>query len=107
LNLQQSRVGQAATRLDDVRRELEGLTSHARDLVQQAGFLEARLAEETDAVKRHEIEQAQRHAKLEAERATAQEQRVRTREADVFQAFQTEESRGTDLISRLEQLIKK
>jgi hypothetical protein len=107
LNLQQNRVTQATARLDDVRRELEGVTGHARELAQQQTALEARLAVETDATTRREIERAQAATKQELERAAALEQQVRNRETETYQTVQTEESRWTDLISRLEQLLKK
>jgi hypothetical protein len=107
LNLQQNRVTQATARLDEVRRELEGVMARAREMAQEATSLEARLAEETDATKRRDIERAQVGTKQESERAAAQEQRVRNRETEVYQALQTEEARWTELISRLEQLLKK
>ena len=40
LNLQQNRVTQATARLDDVRRELEGVSGRARELAQQESALE-------------------------------------------------------------------
>jgi hypothetical protein len=107
LNLQQNRVTQATARMDDVRRELEGVSGRTRELAQQATALEGRLAEEADPVKRREIERAQAATKQEAEGAAAHEQQVKQREIDAYQVVQTEEARWTDLISRLEQLLKK
>ena len=91
-----------------MRRELEGVSGRARELAQQATALEGRLAEEADPVKRREIERAQAATKQEAEGAAAHEQQVRNSgQIDAYQVVQTEEARWTDLISRLEQLLKK
>jgi outer membrane murein-binding lipoprotein Lpp len=107
LNLQQNRVSQATARLDGARRELEGLTNRDRELAQSAAAGDLALTQETDPAKRREIEQGQRAMKDEAERVAVQLQQVRNREAEAYQAEQAEEARWTDLISRLEQLLKK
>jgi len=107
LNLQQNRVVQANSRLDIVRRELEGLGNRAREITQQAASIEAALPQETDPVKRRQLEDEQKGNKMESERNAAQEQQVRSREAEAYQTAQTEEARWTELISRLEQLLKK
>jgi flagellar biosynthesis GTPase FlhF len=107
LSLQQNRVSQAIARLDNVRRELEALGNGARELTQNAAAMEAALAQETDPAQRKAIEEQLRAQKQELERMTAQEQQVRAREAEADQSSQTEEARWTDLISRLEQLLKK
>jgi hypothetical protein len=107
LNLQQNRVIQATARLDGVRRELEGLTNNEREIAQNAAATDLALTQETDPAKRREFEQAQRAMRQEAERVAVQLQQVRSRETEAYQAAQTEEARWTDLISRLEQLLKK
>ena len=107
LSLQQNRVGQATARLDAVRRELEGLTNRDRELAQNAASNDIFLTQETDPAKRREVEASQRVTKEEAERIATQLQQVRSREAEASQAAQTEEARWTELISRLEQLLKK
>ena len=107
LNLQQNRVAQATARLDGFRRELEGLTNRDRELAQAAASGDLALTQETDPAKRKAMEQEQRAMKEEAERVSVQLQQVRNREAEASQSSQTEEARWTDLISRLEQLLKK
>jgi hypothetical protein len=107
LNLQQNRFAQANARLDGLRRELDGLTNNERDFAQAAAAQDLMLTQETDPVKRRAIEQEQRGTKMASERVAAQLQQVRAREAEAYQTAQTEEARWTELISRLEQLLKK
>jgi hypothetical protein len=107
LNLQQNRVAQATARHDGFMRELEGLTNRDRELAQAAATGDLALTQETDPAKRRAMEQEQRAMKEEAERVSVQLQQVRTREAEASQSAQTEEARWTELISRLEQLLKK
>jgi hypothetical protein len=107
LSLEQSRITQAATRLDAARRELEAVSGRARELAQQAATLEALVDQETDPVKRRKFEEGLRDTQYEAKKFAAQEQQVRNRETEAYQASQTEEARWTELISKLEQLLKK
>jgi DNA integrity scanning protein DisA with diadenylate cyclase activity len=107
MTLQQSRVTQATTRLETVRRELERVTLHANELGDQAASVESQLMAEADPDKRRELELAQKATKQEIQRNKAQEQLVRTHESEAFQAAQAEESRWADLASQLEQLAKK
>jgi hypothetical protein len=107
LSLQQNRVTHATSRLDAVRRELDTITTNARELTQNAAALDTALSQEADPAKRQQLEQQIRDQKVELERMAAQEQQLRAREGEADQATQTEEARWTELISRLEQLLKK
>lgn len=107
LSLQQNRVTQATSRLDAVRRELEEVGNSSRELAQNAAAMETALTQETDPAKRRQLEEQLRDQKQQLERLAAHEQQVRGREAEADQASQTEEARWTELISRLEQLLKK
>jgi hypothetical protein len=107
LTLQQGRVTQATMRLDAVRRELEGVTSRADELASQATSLEEQLSVETAPDRRRQLEDAGAATKQETRRIKAQEQHVRNRESEAFQAAQTEETRWAELASQLEQLLKK
>jgi hypothetical protein len=107
LNVQQSRVAQAMNRLDVVRRELEQITMQAQETAQNMSALEMRLPQETDPAHRTEVEMQLRAMKQESESLAAREQQVRAREAEASQSQQTEEQRWTELIGRLEQLLKK
>jgi hypothetical protein len=107
LSLQQNRVTQATARLDSVRREVEGVTNQSRATADQVAEMDAALLQETDPVKRRAFEQQQRDFKQQAAQIAAMEQQVRQRETEAEQAAQTEEQRWTELIGRLEQLLKK
>lgn len=107
LNLQLSRVSQATERLEGFRRELDGLTNAERENAQNAAANDLALTQETDPAKRREFEAAVRAMKQEGERVAAQLQQVRNREAEAYQAEQAEEARWTELIAKLEQLLKK
>jgi hypothetical protein len=107
LTLQQNRVTQATARLDNVRRELEAIGNTARELTQNTTAMDVALTQETDPAKRQQLEMQVRDQKQELERMAAQEQQIRAREAEADQASQTEAARWSDLIGRLEQLLKK
>jgi hypothetical protein len=107
LSLQQNRVAQANSRLDVVRRELDGLTNRSREIAQRAATLDQALTQETDPAKRRDLEDEQRAMKQAAEQVVGQEQQGRARETEAYQTAQSEEQRWTELISRLEQLLKK
>jgi hypothetical protein len=107
LNLQQNRLMNATARLDAVRRELEALGNSTRELTQNVGVMEAALPQETDPVRRRALEQQLRDQKQELERLAAQEEQIKARETEAYQSSQSEEARWTDLINRLEQLLKK
>jgi hypothetical protein len=53
------------------------------------------------------LEDVSRNLKVEQQRFASQEQQIRSREGELSQAMQVEESRWSELISRLEQAIKK
>lgn len=107
LTLQQTRLVQAVSRMDAVRRELEIVVNRGRDAAQGAADDEALLTRESDPERRRKLELSYRQVKREVERLAAEEQQIRSREAEVYQALQTEEARWNDLVARLEQLLKK
>jgi hypothetical protein len=61
----------------------------------------------TEPQRRAQLEDANQQLKFEQRRVVEQEQQARAREAELSLALQVEESRWTDLITRLEQLIRK
>jgi len=107
LNVQQNRVAQAANRLDAFRRDLEGITTRTRELAQQSANIDAQLPQSTDPEERKQLELQQRALKQEWEQLGPLEQQARGRETEAYQMQQAEEQRWTELIGRLEQLLKK
>ena len=107
LSVQQSRILQVATRLDSARRDVETATAGSQDLTRRMGLLNEDLAQTTDPERRRQIEDALEDSKHKLRMLGVQEQQARAREGELSQALHLEESRWTDLISRLEQLTKR
>jgi hypothetical protein len=107
LSAQQSRIVQLAARVDTARRELDELTSRSRELASGLSAMESQLLRVADPAERVALENASQGMKAEQQSVAFQEQQVRAREAELSQALQVENSRWADLISRLEQLIRR
>jgi hypothetical protein len=107
LSVQQSRIMQVATRLEVDRKELEGAEARSRQLTNEKANLEVALSREMDLERRRGLEMQYRDTNQELEAATFRERQVRTREAQESEALQVEDARWNELISRLEQIIKK
>lgn len=107
LSAQQARLVQVAARLDAARKDLDAASARvARLSMAQAENEEARLRT-VKPEDRIQVEAEQRAIKQELDDVRAQEQLARNREAELSQMMQTEDARWADLISRLEQLIKR
>jgi chromosome segregation ATPase len=107
ITLQQQRVALAAGRLDAVRRELETVGNQSGELGDRVGTLESRIPLENDAERRRQLEREYGVSKQLIDRLAGQESRIKSREAELHQAAQTEELQWRDLVSRLERLLKK
>jgi hypothetical protein len=79
----------------------------SRALSSQILGLEDDLARGTTPERRAQIEMALRDLKREQEQTDDAERQARSREGELYQALQLEESRWSDVISRLEQVIKR
>jgi DNA repair exonuclease SbcCD ATPase subunit len=107
LTVEQGRIVQVASRLESARRELEELQAASRRLTADLAALESMLSREADPESRRAIEMRQRATKQELDEAGSREQQIRSRETEATQAMQVEEARWSDLISKLEEIIKK
>lgn len=108
LSAEQSRLVQLSSRLDAARTELNAAVEKSRDQASAVANSQAALANSTlDPKDRLAIEADLPSLKQRADRAAQAEQAARSRETELYQALQTEEARWGDLISRLEQSIKK
>ena len=107
LSVQQSRILQVATRLDSTRKELDTATVRSREIASQQANIDDELPRVTEPRQRAAIEDMNRALKADRERVNLQEQQARSRESELSQALQLEDGRWTDLISRLEQIIRK
>ena len=107
LSVQQSRILQGATRLESARKELDAVSLRSREIASQLENFQGEIVRVTEPQRRAQLEDANQQLKFEQRRVVEQEQQARAREAELSQALQVEESRWTDLITRLEQLIRK
>jgi len=107
LSVQQSRILQVATRLDSARKDLEGVSIRSQEIASTLAGTADELSQVIDPERRAALEDAVRNLKYEQATVRLREQQARGRDAELSQALQLEESRWSDLISRLEQLIKR
>ena len=107
LSVQQSRILQAATRLESARKELDAVSLRSREIASQLENFQGEILRVTEPQRRAQLEDANQQLKFEQRHVVEQEQQARAREAELSLALQVEESRWTDLITRLEQLIRR
>ena len=107
LSAQQGRILQVASRLDASRRDLEGITNHSQATANKLENIDDRISRVTNPNERLGLENEKGMMILEQKSISLQEQQARTRENELSQALQLENDRWADLISRLEQLIKR
>jgi chromosome segregation ATPase len=107
LSVQQNRLTQAAAQLDAARKDVEGSTLRLGELSSKAGELELALQRTVAPQEREAIEQMTGVTKREQSSAARQAQQAQTRYDELSQSVQLEESRWSDLVSRLEQLLKR
>ena len=107
LSAQQSRILQVAGRLDSARRDLDSASDRAQGIATRMTSIEDMLSRVTEPSERAALESENRAMTLERKRFNLQEQQARNREAELSQSLQLENDRWTDLIARLEQVIKK
>ena len=107
LSVQQSRILQGATRLESARKELDAVSLRSREIASQLENFQGEIIRVTEPQRRAQLEDANQQLKFEQRSVVEQEQQARAREAELSLALQVEESRWTDLITRLEQLIRK
>jgi chromosome segregation ATPase len=107
LSAQQARVTQVAGRLDTAREHLNSLTAVARDLSAKLSTIETELRNVTEPELRSELEAQRRALRQELGGLAEQVQAAQSREAELSQMLQVEDSRWSEIITRLEQLVKK
>jgi wyosine [tRNA(Phe)-imidazoG37] synthetase (radical SAM superfamily) len=107
LSVQQSRILQVAARLDSARKELETASIRSQEIATTLANLDDEVLRVAEPQQRRQIEEGIRGLKYEQTSVGLREQHARSRETELAQALQQEELRWTDLISRLETLIKK
>ena len=106
LSAQQARLVQITTRLDTARRELDELSLRSNQLTTELASNEEALRSAAPEL-RQELEMGARALKQELATVVPQLQQAQTREAELSQLMQAEEVRWTDLLAKLEQLVRK
>jgi len=107
LSAQQSRLVQVSARLDAARRELDAVTIRSRETSTDLANTEDALLRVAKPEAKSQLEMQGRMLKHELDKVAPQLQQAQTREAELSQMLQAEEARWTDLIARLEQLVRK
>ena len=107
LSVQQSRILQVSSQLETARRELDGVSRQSSEVTSKLGDLEEELPRISDPMQRNAVQEAIREMRREQALATAQEQQLRNRELELSQTMQTEESRWSSLLTRLEALTQR
>ena len=107
LSVQQSRVLQVSSQLDAARRELDSLSVQATEVGSKLAELEEELPRISEPAQRNAIQDGIRGIRREHGLVSAREQQARNRELELSQSLQTEESRWSSLISRLEALTQR
>jgi hypothetical protein len=107
LSVQQSRILQLTTRLDAARKDIEVAVTRSQEITFRLANANDDLPRVTEPKRRTEVEDYIRQLKHEQEKVGVEEQQARARESELSQALHLEESRWTELISRLEQLTKR
>ncbi len=106
ISAQQSRLVQLATRVDAAKRELDALSLQTKQMTAELNSTEGEATRSTQPELRTRYEMQSRALKYELERLAPQLQQAQSREAELAHMLQTEEARWTDLIARLEQLVR-
>ena len=107
ISAQQSRLVQVAGRLDAARKELDALTVQSQQLAAELSGNDDRAAHSEKPELKAEFEMQARALKHELARLGPQLQQAQNREGELSHMLQAEEARWTDLIAKLEQLVKK
>ena len=107
LSVQQSRILQVSSQLDTTRRELDGVSRQSSETTSRLAVLEEELPRTSDPTQRNAVQEAIREMRREQALAAAQEQQLRNRELELSQTMQTEESRWSSLLTRLESLTQR
>ena len=106
LSVQQSRVLQVSSQLDAVRKGLDTAAFQTSEVGSKLAELENELPRISDPAQRNAIQDGLRGIRREHGLLSAKEQQARNRELELSQSLQTEESRWSALISRLEALTR-
>jgi hypothetical protein len=108
LTVQKDRIFQLTTRLDGIRKDLDNATREASSMASELASNEKALADGSAPPQiRQQLTDSIPQLRLAVSEANGRVQSHRFREQEVVLSLQTEEARWNDLISRMEQAIKR
>ena len=108
LSVQKDRIFQVSARLDALRKDIEAAAAETQKLADGIARSTRAIGDPTNPSEvRSELEARIADLKAQMTRAANHEQNLRNQEAQISQTLQAEEGRWTELIDRLEQVIKR
>jgi len=106
LSAQQSRLVQLSTRVDALRRDVDAAAAQSGVVNDRFAEVQKALAGPLDAVERVAVTNVLATTRNDVARATERENQARNREAQASSELQTELARWSELIGRLEAIIR-
>ena len=106
LSAQQSRLIQTSARVDTIRKDLDIAVRDSKALADRVAAARASLANELNPDLKAQVQDMLTAITREAAHATAYEAQIRAREAESLADLQTEFTRWSELIARLEQAMR-
>lgn len=107
LSAQQSRLTQIGAQLDAARNDLIGATASAQQFANLLSGAQTEVARASTAEEREQTTDMIRMFKQQAAQAAERERQIRERELALTQALQSEEARWVELVTRLEQSVRR
>lgn len=107
LTAQQGRIQQAAARFDTARDELQAASMRSREVAYRLESIDRRVEESQNADQLAMLKETRKEILTQQAAMLAREEQARATVAELSSALATEEARWADLVSRLEQLLKK
>lgn len=104
LKLQQEQVARTSRELADLRDRLDHSRGELLRVQQRAQSLEGSETQETDPNKRHDLDEALRMIKLDAEQMEKSTLQLQAREGELAGQLQSDQARLTELNDRLDQI---
>jgi predicted nucleic acid-binding Zn-ribbon protein len=104
LTVQNERLARVSRDADAAQQELERIESQTASMSSRAGQIEEALSRESDPARQRELKAEQTNIKSELEDRTAQEVRVRGREAELASLVAVEQAQWVELNRRLDEL---
>jgi len=106
MQLQGERLSHASMELEDVRKQIQDVSTQQGDMSRALENIEARLAQEVDPKRISELQGQQADFKIRTEQLATQESRLRVQEADAENLVKTEQNKWQDLSDQLSTLTQ-